>query len=286
MDQFSYLRRGQKSLRIESLEQRQMLSVNPVGDDFLVNDLVIRTQSIEHSASALVATAANTVVVFEGKGPTDRQGVYAEVLNLDGGVTKTSFQVNSTLRGEQHAPAVAANDTGDFFVVWSGYGVDKALERSDKQGVFFQRFDAAGNSLGSESLVNTTTGGRQSTPDVAMAADGSFVVAWSGTGDGDVSGIFLRRFDASGVPIASEVLVNTITDDQQSSPSIAFDSEGNLVVAWQSRHQDSSDWGVYGQWFASDGSRIGEETLLSTTTAASQTAVDVSLDPTGGVVVG
>lgn len=266
--------------RFELLEMRAMLSAVPAGHEFLVNDLVIRAQSIDHAASAVAATAVNAVIVFEGKGPLDRQGVFAEVLSPDGETTKTSFQVNSTVKGDQRSPAVAASPTGDFVVVWAGRGV------GDKEGIFLQRFDAAGKRLGGESLVNTTTGGQQSAPDVAMAADGSFVVAWSGTGAGDVSGIFLRRFDASGVPLAGETLVNATVDDHQTSPSVAFDGAGNLVVAWQSRRQDGSDWGVYGQWFASDGSRLGGETLLSETTAFSQTAPDVSTDPTGGVVVG
>lgn len=257
-----------------------MLSAQPVGEELLINDLVIRTQSIERSSSSVVATSVNRVIVFEGKGAVDGQGIYAEVLDPNGATLTGSFQVNATVRGDQHSPAVAARDTGNFVVVWAGRGI------GDKQGVFLQRFDSVGNPLGDETLVNTTTGGQQKEPAVAMAEDGSLVVAWSGTGVGDVSGIFLCRFDPSGAPLTDELLVNTTTNDHQTSPSIAFDSVGNLVVAWQSRHQDGSDWGVYGQWFSSDASRIGAETLLTETTGASQTAPDVSTDPTGGVVVG
>ena len=48
--------------------------------------------------------------------------------------------------------------------------------------LFFQRFDAAGTALGDETLVNVTTGRAQQEPAVAMAADGSMVVAWNDIG--------------------------------------------------------------------------------------------------------
>jgi len=211
---------SRNKIYFELLEPRQMLSVSPVGGELLVNDLVIREQSIVASSMAVAATDANTVVVFQGKGPIDRQGVFAEVLGTDGQTTTPSFRVNSTIRGDQSSAAVGADDDGNFVVAWAGRGL------GDKQGVFFQRFSSTGVAIGSETLVNETTGGKQSEPTIAVASDGSFVVAWSGVGTGDVSGIFLRRFDAAGTSLGGETLVNTNTADLQTEPAIAFDSTG------------------------------------------------------------
>jgi hypothetical protein len=268
-----------KIVRFEALEHRLMLSATPVGDERLVNDFTPRVQSTEGASMAAAASGNTAVIVYEGKGPRDRQGVFAEILAADGQTLTPSFQVNSTLRGEQFAPAVAAHDDGAFVVAWAGRGP------GDKEGVFFQRYNSAGIAQGGETLANETVGGRQSEPAVAIAVDGSLVVTWSGVGAGDVSGVFLRKFDASGAALAGEVLVNSQTADHQSSPSVAFDGAGSLVVAWQSRHQDGSDWGVYAQLFDSVGARIGSETRLNATTDASQSAPAVAADPEGGVVV-
>ncbi|MEO2046342.1 MAG: peptidylprolyl isomerase [Pirellulales bacterium] len=263
-------------LGFEMVEPRLMLTATTVGDEILVNDLAIHAQSINKSSSAVVATPNNTVVVFEGNGRGDRQGVYAEVLDTNGQTTAASFLVNSTIRGRQQAPAVDADADGNFVVTWAGRGA------GDKRGIFFQRFDTAGTALGGETLVNITTGGTQQEPAVAMAANGSMVVAWSGVGTGDVSGIFMRRFDTNGLPLSSEILVNTHTDDHQAEPAVTFDSVGNLVVAWSSRHQDGSDWGLFAQRFNSAGVRLGTEFAINTTTFQSQSAVAIAGNPTGG----
>ena len=174
-----------------------------------------------------------------------------------------SFRVNTTIHGIQSSPAVAADAAGNFVVAWAGRGA------GDKQGVFFQRYDAAGVAQGGETLVNETTGGAQFDPAVAVATDGAFVVTWSGVGGGDFAGVFMRRFDASGVAQSGETPVNSTTDDQQTEPAAAFDAAGNLAIAWTSRHQDVSDLGVFAQRYDAAGNALGAEFGLSATTAAS-----------------
>lgn len=270
---------GAANLSIEQLEARLALAATPVGGAELVNDLVVRVQSAEHASESVALVGDRQVVVFEGKGPVDPAGVFAEVTDDSGSVVRSSFRVNTTIRSEQHSPSVTVAGDGSFVVAWAGRGV------GDKSGVFFQRFDRDGVAVGSETLANGTTGGVQAEPTVALDADGSIAIAWSGTGSGDVSGVFLRRFDADGGTLGGETLVNMFTSDHQTSPSLAYESGGDLIVAWQSRHQDGSDWGVYAQRFDSLGERVGEETQLNATTDQSQSSPDVAADPDGGVVV-
>lgn len=268
-----------RRLRFDSLEPRIVLSAAPTGGAVLVNDLVAHVQSAEYASAAMAAVGDRQIAVFEGKGLNDATGIFAEVTGNSGTIVRASFRVNTTIRGEQHAPGLAAARDGSFVVTWAGRGA------GDKAGVFFQRFDRDGVALGEETLANVTTGGLQGEPAIAVAVDGSITIVWSGTGAGDVSGVFLRRFDASGVAIGGETLVNTTTDDHQTSPSLALDTGGDLVVAWQSRHQDGSDWGVYAQRFDVLGTRIGGETQINVTTDQSQAAPDVAAAPDGGVVI-
>ena len=69
---------------------------------------------------------------------------------------------------------------GNFIVAWDGNGTQSG--NVDAQGVFFQRYNAAGITQGGETLVNTTTAGNQQNASVAMDANGNFVVAWDGNG--------------------------------------------------------------------------------------------------------
>ncbi len=256
-----------------------MMAVTAVGDEILVNNFVVREQTTAGSAVAVAASNMNQVVVFAGKGSMDDAGVFAKVYNAAGDALGPAFQVNNTRQGEQHSAAVAVDSDGDFVVVWAGRGV------GDKSGIFFRRYSADGTALGTETLVNTTTGGDQISPTIAMSADGSFAIAWSGVGTGDASGVFMRRYSAAGVAAGSETRLNTTTASDQASPDIAFDASGNLVAAWASKNQDGSDWGIYAQRYNAAGTAQGTEFAINTTTTGSQIAPDVAIDPTGGFLV-
>jgi len=118
---------------------------------------------------------------------------------------------------------------------------------------------------------------------VAIGADGSFVVAWQAP-DADQSGIYARRFDASGNALAGEFPVNSTTALVQSKPSVAVVAGGGLVVAWQSDGQDGSGYGIYARRFGPGGETAGDEFALNTMTDGGQTTPAVAAAPGGGFV--
>lgn len=254
------------------------MAVDVMGDEVMVNDLVFRTQSTEAAEAAVAVSEVAQVVVFSGNGPGDDSGVFAKLYDADGVADGDAFLVNSTVRGDQTSASVAMDAAGNFVVVWAGRGV------GDLQGIFLQRFDATGAALGEETLVNTTTAGKQIDPTIAMDAEGAFAVGWSGQSTSDASGVYLQRFSAAGEKVGGEVLVNTTTDNHQTGLAMVFDAAGNLVTAWSSLGQDTSDWGVYGQRFDTDGDRIGGEMVWNSTTTNSQMGVVLAAGTDGEVV--
>jgi len=85
---------------------------------------------------------------------------------------------------------------------------------------------------------------------VGADASGGFVVAWDSPGrDGSGLGVLARRFDASGAPSSGELLVNTFTTTDQSSPSLDFDGSRSFVAAWTGDSEDGSLAGVFGRRF-------------------------------------
>lgn len=249
-----------------------MLTVDPTGDPLVVDSL------LDVSATIAVANSSvNRAFVYEGRGSVDSQGVFID-LQDDTGTSLIKERVNTTQQAGQFAPAVATDSTGNSIIVWEGRG------QGDQHGIFFQRFAADGTRLGEETLVNVTTGGAQSEASVAFNSAGGFTIVWSGVGEGDLSGIFMRNYDDAGIAVTDETLVNTTTADQQKSPSLAFDDDDNLAIVWQSRHEDGSDWGVFGQWYGPDGTSAGDAVQLNTTTTASQSKPTIAADPTGGFV--
>jgi hypothetical protein len=110
-------------------------------------------------------------------------------------------------------------------------------------GVFGRSFDAASGSFGEVFLVTTVTSGNQYEPDVAMFADGSFVVVWRDDNglDGSGTATFGRRFDAAGAPLGDAFLVNENTAGSQYQPKVTALSTGGFVVAF---YNDTGEyWG-------------------------------------------
>lgn len=115
---------------------------------------------------------------------------------------------------DQTEPAVAADDSGGFVVVWAG------LPDGQSTGIHGQRFDASGVKVGSEFQINTYSTNQQGHPSVTVNGSADIVVVWqSALQDGSGQGIFGQRFDAAGVPLAGEFQVNTYTTSEESDES-------------------------------------------------------------------
>ena len=153
------------------------------------------------------------------------------------------FLVNSVTTNNQVVPAVAADGVGNFVVVWE----DKAADGSG-YGVFGQRYDLGGATLGGQFLVNSRTTFDQRNPAIAANDAGEFVVTWhSYEQDGSLDGVFGQRYSPAGGKAAGEFQLNTYTTERQMLSTVAADEEGRFVVAWRSWLQDGSTYGVYGR---------------------------------------
>ncbi|MGQ0675050.1 MAG: calcium-binding protein [Rhodospirillales bacterium] len=175
-------------------------------------------------------------------------------------------------------PDVVELSGGGFVVVWQSSGQD-----GSSWSVYMQQYDAAGVKIGTETRVNTTTSNAQEAPAIAALNNGGFVVAWESTAqDGDLDGVYMQRYDASGAKVGSEVRVNTVTAKDQSKPAITVLESGEYVVAWQSKDQDGGNWGVYAQRYAENGTAQGVEFRVNTTTSDEQRGVSLTALSDGG----
>ena len=91
-------------------------------------------------------------------------------------------------------------------------------------------------------------------------------------------------------PLGAETRVNTTTTDVQAiqanvNQAVATDASGNFVVTWSSNAQDGSGYGVYAQRFGADGTALGSEFRVNTTTADAQILPSVAMDAAGDFVV-
>ncbi len=219
-------------------------------------------------ALALVAllTSANTTDAATPRGPEFR-------FNTAIADSQTSAQGASRGRG------VARGGLGATVSVWQS-----AMQDGDGTGIFGQRFDAAGVSLGGEFLVNVTTFGNQNLPSVGADNGGNFVVVWSGEGPVDASGIFARPYTAAGTPRSGEIAVNTTTAGTQSDADVAVDNGGDFIVVW-SGAGPADVQGIYARVFNSNGTPASGEIQVNVDTTGVQSRPTVTTDSNGDFVV-
>lgn len=171
-------------------------------------------------------------------------GIVGRAFGANAQGAASEFQVNTTQTGEQRDPSTTVLANGDIVIAWTSTGQD-----GSGNGVYLQRFTAAGVKVGVETLVNTTTANDQGHPQIAGLADGGYVVVWDSVGqDGSGSGIYFQRYAANGAKVGGETLANTYKTGDQNDASVTPLGEG-FVVTWTSVGQDGSGSGVYHKLF-------------------------------------
>ncbi len=199
-------------------------------------------------------------------------GIYAQRFSKSGARQGSEFRVNTYTTNMQQLSTVAMDAAGDFVVAWSSQGED-----GSGYGIFAQRYNSAGATLGGEFRVNTYTTNGQKFAAAAMDAQGDFVITWTSyTEDGSSGGIYGQRYNATGVAQGSEFRVNTYTAGMQNLSSVSMDPTGDFVVTWASNGEDGSLYGVYTQYYSSSGTPVGGETRANTFATGNQGGLIIS----------
>ncbi|MDV6033832.1 MAG: DUF4347 domain-containing protein [Phycisphaera sp. RhM] len=193
--------------------------------------------------------------------------------------------VNSPATGNQSIlnphQSVAVDGLGNSIVTWIDYSADLS-----GSAVMAQRFDASGAKLGGQFQVNVDTAGDQTLPVVTADASGRFAIAYV-SGDADGTGIYVRRYDASGAAIDSaDVLVNAGSESgNQTNVSIASNSANQIVLSWES---SGATEGIYARNFDYTSTPAGNAlstTLLTVDSASSATDAVIDINEGGRFVV-
>ncbi|HJT75855.1 MAG TPA: Ig-like domain repeat protein, partial [Gemmataceae bacterium] len=248
----------------------------PVGGELQVNT----TTTNDQEASAVAADAnGNFVVTWQSDQNGVNWGIYAQRFDAAGRPLGGEFRVDAGSTYQDQFPSVGMDAGGNFVIVWQNNGQD-----GNSWGVYGQRYDSGGNPVGGTFQVNTYTANAQQHPEVAMAADGSFVVVWqSNNQDGNGWGVYGQRYDSAGNRAGGEFQVNTTTANAQMNPVVAIDPNHNFVVAWDANQ--TGDWDVYAQHYDASGNRLGGEFRVNTFTANDQRYPSVAADGYGNFEV-
>lgn len=246
----------------------------PIGGEFLVNT----TTNGAQANPSVAVWDAGFIITWESP-DADGGGVYAKRYDDTGAVTTAEFQVNSSAVGLQRRPDVAADNTGAFVVCFE----HRPVMTYD---VLCRRYNASAVAQG-EFTANSTVVGDQQLPSVGRASNGSFVVTWQAANDQDGSGIgvYFRRFDAAGVQLTAQTLVNGTTNGNQSQPSVAMNASGEFMIGWSSDNVDGNSTAVVARRYDAAAVVQGAEFQVNTFVAGAQNNPAVTLNADGDALV-
>lgn len=142
----------------------------------------------------------------------------------------------------------------------------------------------AQNPRGSEIRVSSETIGEQMQPDVATAADGSFVVVWREGAQVPPSqepvSVMARLFDAGGRPRGEAFLVARHQPTFWARPAVGMAANGSFVVVWNGGLEQVG----FGRRFDANGNPLGPEFRLARNPDSGQEEPDVAVAPDGSFV--
>ncbi len=253
---------------------------NNLGSEFRAN---ITTAGNQQNSSVALSDNGLFIIVWQSDqlGGNNQFDIYGRIYNADGSPGFTALLgedlLNLTTAGNQILPDVAFGNSDpnidpNIIVTWqsanqdgSGWGIYMArygiityttppnfwpyidLSRAPSSNIL----DTTTNPptivpLYFDVPINATTTGDQMYPSIAMARDGTYVIAWCGIGNqpnqADTSGygVFYQRFGlyrpgfigGTETFIGTETRANTSTTGNQWIPSIGLDGSGNVIIVF------------------------------------------------------
>ncbi|QDX25001.1 hypothetical protein FPZ54_02460 [Sphingomonas suaedae] len=258
-----------------------------VGTEFLVN-----TQGEGYQQAPMIAglTGGGFVVTWHSADDTQDGSAFAvkaQLFDATGAKVGAEFLVNTQTADSQYEPTITGLTGGGFIVAWCD---TNPTQDGSGAAIKAQLFDAGGDKIGTEFLVNTQSTGDQLYPTITGLTDGGFVVTWRTADtaqDGSANAVKAQVFDASGDKVGTEFLVNTQSADDQLDPKITGLTGGGFVVTWITRDpgQDGSLYAIKAQVFDAAGGKVGGEFLVNTQATGYQDDPAVTGVTGGGFVV-
>jgi len=248
----------------------------PLGPQFRVNET---TADVQYGPAVGADAAGNFVVVWESFNGSNEWDVFGRRFSPDGTPRGPEFRVNAYTTGFQYVADVAVNDDGSFVVVWQSDYLNSYIYGF----VMARRYNSAGTA-GPEFTVTNYTTGLAYQPRVRAGADGAFVVAWYDDGAGADWDIFARRYNAAGSPLADQFVVNNVTANEQSYPSLAMGRNNEFVVSWQSLSL-SGGYDIFARRFDASGNPILGQFQVNNYTTGSQSYPSGAVDAGGNFLV-
>ena len=210
----------------------------PYGSEFVITQV-----THGNFPDVVMEDSGDFVVAYRRSGDSDDppQGDYIRFrrYNAVGTPKGDAVQIADDVAAYNY-PSIAMDSSGNFVITW--------VELLDSYDICAQRFDANGNAIAEQFIVNTCRPDAQLRPSVAVANDGRFAVVWHGPEDGSDRTVLGQKYASDGTAVGDEFQINTYTTGHQWLAKVAIRDDGKFVTVWQSEGQDGDGYGIFGEF--------------------------------------
>ena len=251
---------------------QKMDSTGLIGDNL---NVTVEIPDSSHKSPAIGTTGWGKTIVAWTDLRSNNWDIYAQLLSSDATIIGNNVRVNDDNQSyPQHEPAVGISPEGWYVVAWYD-------GRNGNDDIYLQKFDSAGQAVGTNIKVNDDNGEtKQKFPDVAVNGDGTITVVWTDWRNGNYpenSDIYGQRFDKDLNRQTGNFRVNLdFNNSSQRDARVDADRLGNICIVWS----DSSggEWNITAQMIESTGHLIDNNFRVNNDEEGSQIYPDVALD--------
>lgn len=221
---------------------------NKLGVNFLVNDDI--NQGSQYYPAIAADDTGNFVITWRD-GRNGSGDIYCQRYASSGSTQGINFLVNDDAgSSSQYDPGIGTDDCGNFVITWQD-------DRNGNYDIFAQRLLSDGNRQDMNFRVNDDPGNSgQYAPVVGVDGPGNFVIVWHDYRKLSDPDIYGQRYDNNGIAVAGNFRINDdVGYSWQQNPTIAMDSSGNFIVAWEDDRNNKED--IYAQRYDKNGNKLG-----------------------------
>jgi hypothetical protein len=244
------------------------------------SETLVNTQIDSDQLDSAIAVAPDnrSVVVWMHYATNTQTDILAQRFDANGNRAGAEIKVATTSRNES-SPDVTISRSGDFTVTWTE---TSSFGNSDIKA---RRFSSTGVPRGNAMTVAATSD-RESTPSIAAASNGDFVITWTrerqATGQG--SDVQARMYRSSGAAIGPVMNVAASTSLNESRPDVTRAADGQFAISYMTRVGNSSESSISLNRYSKTGTLLGVH-AITTDPSRMPSAQRCAMDDQGTTVV-
>lgn len=222
------------------------------------NETHVNSTTMEYQIAPSVTALPDGgwIVAWEGRGAGDSNGIFTQRYDSNGNTAGVETRVNTTTEGHQFSVKVTTLSDGGWLASWESRA---AIYSNDDSKILTQRYDAYGNAMGGETLVDSTSDyGTASC--IALPSGGWLITGYKTDLESNYGTAFILRYSAAGEYEGSMIGENS-QRNISSAPTVTTLSDGGWIETWGAGEN------IHVQHYNSSNIVIQDTTIFSGTSA-------------------